>query len=65
MQTETRFKGKVDTEVIITYTSGEKASFAVPRRYADGILDDIADSIFDDIRTVCFLSHGKVGKSDG
>ena len=65
MQRETRFKGKVDTEVIITYTSGEKVSFAVPRRYADGLLDDIADSIYDDIRTVCCLFHEKVGALNG
>lgn len=64
-QESTLIKGKVDTKVILTYTSGEKSTFYVPRRYADGLLDAIADSIFDDIRTVCFLFRGKVGKSNG
>ncbi len=55
---------KVDTKVVLIYENGKKVKTLLPRKFADVLLDQIDDPIYDGIKTVK-LSNIEAGNQDG
>lgn len=55
---------KVDTKVVLIYENCIKVRTLLPRKFADVLLDQIDDPIYDGIKTVK-LSNIEAGNYDG
>ncbi len=56
-----RIESKVDTKVILTFSTGEKIRIVLPRKATNVILDQINDSFYDDVRSIMLLSNETAG----